>query len=392
MKSRIPLLFLAACAGRSIHGGLATEPAPIAGGVEDLDSTTFEGEASMPDSGDFAMVSEADGTVYNLLGQAVEGPGAQERTQLGMAPGMTAFWFAWSVHHPGAQLWPEGVVNPGEEILASEECGVPCEELITGCSGGTDCIPSIDEPVWTTPSDSAQLGYLSGSDRVLGLYLPDGTARAYPLDALWTHEVVNDELQAGKMTVSYCPLTGSGIALDAVQGGVEMEFGVSGLLYNSNLVLYDRTTDSLYGQMRQVGVHGQNHGLELATQGVIDTTWDRWLDLVPHTLVLSEDVGVSPYPYGDYREDHEDTFILTNPAPDPSYPGKSYAIGLLAGGETKIWPFEALREEIGSRGVLNDELGGVPVVLAFDLSDDTAVIYGREVEGEAQRFALRDEG
>lgn len=378
MRGAILGVMMVAACGIQVEGPPATDPAPRLQGANGEGSSAVQGELYTP-VGDDLSFDAADGTRFNLLGQAFEGPHAG--TQLGRLPGMTAFWFAWSSHHPGARVWPDGTNLAGDTILSNAECGVPCEEMITGCRGGKDCIPSIDRPVWVKQGDVDQLGYLTDDDRVLGL-THGGGARAYPLDALWTHEIVNDTWDGWEFSLTYCPLTGSGIVVDGLRSGDSMRFGVSGRLFNSNLVLYDRSTDSLYGQMRQVGVFGDHVHDELRTTGVIDTTWGTWRRMFPETEVLSERVGIAGYPYGDYRTDHTDTFIVNTPRPAATYPLKSYAIGVVLGGETVIYPFDELAK-VGPMGTVSDEIGGVPVVVAFDLRSQTAAIYDRRIDGEA---------
>ena len=373
------IVVLVGCAAREA----AMEDAAFNPGQTAFESSTYDGSAFVP-AGDDLVFSDGE-TSYNLIGQAFEGPGADTQTQLGMVNGMTGFWFAWSVHHPGARIWNNGINNPSASIVGNSECGVPCDEIRRGCGGGLDCIPSIDSPDWTTADDTARLRYLTDDDRILGLY--NGVAaRAYPLDALWTHEIVNDNWAGWEFAVTYCPLTGSGILVDGVQGGVDMEFGVSGLLYNSNLVMYDRTTDSLYGQMRLVGISGERLGESLDTRGVLDTTWGQWREMFPDTEVLSDRNGISGYPYGDFREDDDDTFIVTNPPVDGAYRGKMYTLGVTVGGETVLYPFDELREAVGEVGIVQDEIGGEPVVLAFDLRTDTAALFSRRVGDTVAEF------
>lgn len=361
--------------------------APGNPGVTGADSTTYEGATFVPAAGDLSFVDVASGSRFNLMGQAYEGPLAEDAVQLRILPAMTAFWFAWSVHYPGARVWPDAVNNAGHTIESGPGCGVPCDELIQGCFGGRDCIPSNDEPHWTTAGDTPRLGYLADDDRVLGLY--DGVnARAYPLDALWTHEIVNDGIADRTFSVTYCPLTGSGILVEGVQDGTPMRFGVSGLLYNSNLVLYDRTTDSLYGQMRQVGFKGDNLGLPLATAPVVDTTWGTWRAMFPDTAVLSDRNGISGYPYGDYRTDDADTFMRTNPPPDPRYAAKDYAIGVTVGDETVIYAFPEIEARVGKVGIVTDTVGDEPVVLAYDGRSQTAVVFSARIAGEPATFEV----
>ncbi|MEN0065461.1 MAG: DUF3179 domain-containing (seleno)protein [Myxococcota bacterium] len=357
--------------------------APANPGVGIVESVTYEGAPFVPGADDLAF-TDTTGSSFNLAGQAFEGPLADGNVQLAVLPAITAFWFAWSTHHPGARVYNQGINNPNDPLVATEGCGVPCNEIALACSG-RDCIPSIDNPDWRTPDDTRQLAYLTPDDRVLGI-ARGGAARAYPLDTLWTHEIVNDTWGDWSFSVTYCPLTGSGVLVDGVQDGNPMRFGVSGNLYNSNLVMYDRTTETLYGQMRLVGFAGPRLGEPLAAAGLIDTTWGEWFKLYPQTEVLGQR-HASTYPYGDFREDDNDTFRQTNPRPDNFYPNKDYAIGLSSGGETVIWAFPELEATVGARGVIEDVVGELPVLVAYDNTGPTAVVFSRLHNGETLTFA-----
>ncbi|MBX2796446.1 MAG: DUF3179 domain-containing protein [Myxococcales bacterium] len=371
----------AACAGEAAPAG----PAPETLGVGLLQASTYRGEPFLPGPDDLWFEELATGTRFNLAGQAFEGPLAAERVQLTVLPAITAFWFAWSVHYPGAEVWKRRVNNAEHVIGTTGGCGVPCDEIISGCPGGRDCIRPIASAEWATAEQARAFATLTDDDRVLGI-ARNGLARAYPLDALWTHEVVNDTWGTWELSVTYCPLTGSGVLADAAQGPVHTRFGVSGNLWNSNLVLYDHATESQWVQMRLVGVTGPRQGASLATAGLVDTTWGTWRRLYPQTEVLAERYN-EPYPYGSYRERHGDTFRVTNPPPDPLYPNKSYAIGLTAGGHTKIWAFAELYQRLeGDRGIVEDWVGDLPVLVAFDGAGPTAVVLSRLRDGQELRF------
>jgi len=359
----------------------ATDPAPTNPGVTAMESGQW---STSPQGTTVVFVETSTDSGFNLAGQALDGALYDDQVWLGQLPAMTAFWFAWSTHFPGARVWDVGINNEGEAILANDQCGVPCDQMISACFGGKDCIPSVDDPQWTDSDDLDQIGYLSPDDRVLGLMSPLG-ARAYPLDALWRHEIVNDTFVGWTFSVTYCPLTGSGILVEGEQSGDNLRFGVSGRLFNSNLIFYDRTTQSLYGQMRQVGFQGDHLGLALRNHAMMNTTWSTWVELFPDTEVLSDQVGVSTYSYGEYRTDDSDIFMTNHPSPDPLYPNKSMAIGVTVNEETVIYPLEELAR-LGEAGVVEDEIGGLPVLVVFDGYTDTAMIYSRRVGGHELHF------
>jgi hypothetical protein len=108
-----------------------------------------------------------------------------------------------------------------------------------------DGIPSIDSPLFVAASEAS---FLDPEDRVLGI-TQGGKSKAYPVKILNWHEIVNDWLNQQPVVVTYCPLCGSGIAFSAMVGGRRLSFGVSGLLYNSDVLLYDRQTGSLWSQI-----------------------------------------------------------------------------------------------------------------------------------------------
>ncbi len=167
-------------------------------------------------------------------------------------------------------------------------------------SGGPskDGIPSIDEPEFWSADRGDE--YLDPGDRVIGVYR-NGEARAYPQRILVWHEIVNDTIGGDNVAVTYCPLTGT--ALGFKRG--ETELGVSGRLVNSNLIMFDRDTESFWPQILGAAINGRHkrHGLEEFR--VFWTTWEQWRERHPQTEVLTTDTGyVRNYrhdPYGEYN-------------------------------------------------------------------------------------------
>ncbi|MFB6256900.1 MAG: DUF3179 domain-containing protein [Haloplanus sp.] len=165
-------------------------------------------------------------------------------------------------------------------------------------SGGVpkDGIPSVDDPT-VVGADAAT--FLRDDDVVFGV-VADETARAYPQKILVHHEVVNDRLGGTPVSVTYCPLTGTILGFE--RG--ETTFGVSGDLVNSNLIMYDRETDSRWPQVLATAIDGPLAGRALREFDLVWTSWGRWRRRHPDTEVLSEDTGyVRNYgvdPYGSY--------------------------------------------------------------------------------------------
>jgi hypothetical protein len=180
---------------------------------------------------------------------------------------------------------------------------VPMEELrqaVLSGGPGKDGIPSIDEPTFTSASEAPGL---LGPDSIVFGVARNGVVKAYPQYVLVWHEIANDTLGDLPVSVTYCPLTGT------TQGFYrgETTFGVSGNLVNSNLVVYDRGTDSRWPQMLATAISGSLAGRSLREFPLTWTTWGRWKREHPETQVLTEETGyVRDYgrdPYGSYAAD-----------------------------------------------------------------------------------------
>ena len=165
-------------------------------------------------------------------------------------------------------------------------------------SGGVpkDGIPAIDDPTFADRAPDL----LAPDDPVFGV-TRDGEAKAYPQYILVHHEIVNDVVGGENVAVTYCPLTGTAQGFE--RGSVE--FGVSGKLLNSNLVMYDRHGDSRWPQMLATAISGPMAGATLREFQLLWTTWGRWRRAHPDTAILTEDTGyVRRYgndPYGEYN-------------------------------------------------------------------------------------------
>lgn len=236
-----------------------------------------------------------------------------------------------------------------------------------------DGIPAIDRPKFVIPVRSR----LKADDRVLGLS-HKGVARAYPVRILNWHEIVNDRIAGDPVAVTYCPLCGTGMAFDARVGDAatarELSFGVSGLLFNSDVLLYDRGTDSLWSQLRQQAISGPLKGTLLKALPLEHTTWDDWRRRYPRTEVLSFDTGVArDYgrdPYAGYDTVNRLMFDVQHR--DERVGPKEWVLGLSVGSARKAYPLRALAARIGETGVLEDRVGGQAVRIRYDARNRTA--------------------
>ncbi len=199
-----------------------------------------------------------------------------------------------------------GANGNGSGNNSTDEWLIPSNEIFDG-GPGKDGIPSIDNPQFVSAADGD--AYLLPTDLVIG-FLEDGVARAYPHRILDWHEIVNDQVNTTSIAVTYCPLTGtaSGWNRSTTENPNPTTFGVSGLLYNTNLIPYDRRSDSHWSQMRLQCVQGLRQGELADLHMIVESTWKTWKELYPDTEVLSTNTGFSRnynvYPYGDYRSNN----------------------------------------------------------------------------------------
>jgi hypothetical protein len=234
-----------------------------------------------------------------------------------------------------------------------------------------DGIPAIDSPYFMTVNDVAK-NSLSDIDRVLGLVV-NGIAKAYPIAILNYHEIVNDYFADKAVVITYCPLCGTGVAYSSEIKGKKTTFGVSGLLYNSDVLLYDRETESLWSQLLSKAISGQYKGIELEMLPLQQTTWQLWKKEHPKTLVLSQKTGFNrnygQSPYGDYNSNRTLYFPVTSL--NKRYHPKEYVIGLKILEQTKVYPFAELSQLTSP---YQDNFAGKSITIIFDATHRTGKI------------------
>lgn len=235
-----------------------------------------------------------------------------------------------------------------------------------------DGIPAIDKPQFES---AAQAGWLKPDDRVLGIW-HNGIARAYPIAILNWHEIVNDRFDDQPVVVTYCPLCGSGVVYRSEVGGRALNFGVSGLLYNSDVLLYDRQTDSLWSQLHHRAITGPMKGKVLTPLAASHSRWQDWLARYPESQVLSRETGTerdySRNPYGDY----DDSALLYFPVEfmSQAYHPKERVIGVELNGVTRAYPFSELARR-GEQGEFNDTFAGTELRIVYDAVARDAQVY-----------------
>lgn len=246
---------------------------------------------------------------------------------------------------------------------------IPVNEILSG-GPPRDGIPSIDKPAFLNADD---VNYLKDKDRILGIVVGEKgkeEARAYPIRILNWHEIVNDEISGKAVAVTYCPLCGSGIVYAADFEGKAHKFGVSGLLYNSDVLLFDRQTETLWSQILSKGVSGKWVNKKLDVIQSAHTSWASWKEQYPKTKVLSNKTGFdrdySRSPYGSYDKDVGTYFPVAFKS--KRYHPKERVLGVTINDKQKVYPFAELSKYFADskETKLSDTFEGQALTLEFD--------------------------
>ena len=251
-------------------------------------------------------------------------------------------------------------------------------------SGGPpkDGIPSIDNPKFVSVEEADE--WIENNELVLAI-IYKGVKRVYPLQIMVWHEIVNDKIAGDPILITYCPLCGSGIAYERRVDGEEVEFGTSGKLYNSNLVMYDRKTDSYWTQIDGLAVVGELTGRRLTPVSIDTVVWRDWKKEHPDSEVLSQDTGFSRAygtdPYGSY---YEDSFLLfpVEERDDRIHP-KTVIFGIEVNGIYKAYKEDDLKE----LKTIEDTVGGVKIGLE---RDDAGIVKITNLETGEEIVKERD--
>ncbi len=238
---------------------------------------------------------------------------------------------------------------------------VPIEEIIPG-GPPPDGIPAIDRPAFVTPADAAR--WLKPKEPVLAVTV-NGDARAYPLQILVWHEIVNDVVGGVPVAVTYCPLCNSGLVFDRTVEGAVLDFGTSGMLYRSDLVMYDRQSHSLWAQMEGRAIVGDRAGTRLAMRPANTIAFEDWRAAHPAGRVLSRETGhrrrYGINPYESYDQPDLGPFLFSGRL-DPRRPPKERVVGLSLGEIRRAYPFPVLERQ----RVVQETVAGEPVVIFYE--------------------------
>jgi hypothetical protein len=234
---------------------------------------------------------------------------------------------------------------------------VDIEEIFSG-GPPPDGIPAIDEPLFLAVED---VEFLEDEEPVVAVEL-DGEARAYPLQIMTWHEIVNDTIAGVPVTVTYCPLCNTAIAYERELGDRILDFGTSGELYRSALVMYDRQTESLWSHFTADGIAGVLAGERLDTFPAPIVSWESFRDAHPDGLVLSRETGHSRdygrNPYPGYDDVDNPPFLFEGEV-DGRLAAKERVVGIEIDGEAVAVGLDALADA----GVVEVDVAGDTLVV-----------------------------
>ncbi|MDQ3691358.1 MAG: DUF3179 domain-containing protein [Chloroflexota bacterium] len=281
---------------------------------------------------------------------------------------------------------------------------VPLDEFLSG-GPGKGGIPAIDKPEF---AEIASIDWLDDQEPVIMLGIDDEW-RAYPIQILIWHEIVNDTIAGMPVTVTFCPLCHTAVVFDRSVDGQVLDFGVSGNLRHSDLVMYDRQTESWWQQATGRGIVGEFSGTALELLASQLVSWAQFKELHPDGLVLTRNTGHSrdygANPYAGYDRADSDPFLLEDRTLiDGRLNPKVRIVGIVVDGEEVAYPLPDLAEAT----VVNDDVGDEPIGLfwspgtASGLGDATvaggelvgsAVVYSRTApDGTTLQFEQAGEG
>lgn len=267
-------------------------------------------------------------------------------------------------------------------------------------SGGPppDGIPAIDNPKF----ESFEAGdEWLGPEWAVMAYEHEGDARAYPLAILIWHEIANDTVGGQPVAITFCPLCNSTIVFNRIApDGQELTFGTTGNLRFSDLVMYDRQTESWWQQITGEAIVGHYTGAQLEFLPSQIMAWQDFKSEYPDGQVLSRDTGnprsYGRNPYGGYDEPDNRPFLFQGTT-DDRLPPIERVVGIEMDGEAVAYPFSHLQEA----RVVNDQVAGQPIVVfwqpgvkssldAGDMADSrdigSAAVYGRQAEDQVLTF------
>ncbi len=286
------------------------------------------------------------------------------------------FALAASTAHASPEFWKFEWPNTDFETTTVENW----TEIMSG-GPSKDGIPAIDDPQFIDIGDEADI---DRREPVITVALEGERARAYPIRYLMWHEIVNDQIGDTPVTVTFCPLCNSGITFDRRVNGQVLSFGVSGKLRNSDMVMYDRQTESWWQQAVGTGIVGEMTGVELTTLPTWMEGWDQFKDAHPDGLVMARPPYLRRYgqnPYYKYDSSPR-PFLYNGENPPHDIPPVARVVRV----GDRAWPLTRLADEevIEEAGVSLSWQSGQASALDhanFAISKEVGSVRVRDTEG-----------
>lgn len=211
---------------------------------------------------------------------------------------------------------------------------------LPGASSG----PATKAIVHPRLMSSQQAASLPASERVLAVSIGKA-ARAYPLSVLNRHQVIDDTVGGEPLAVTFCPLTQSAAVFKRTVDGKPTEFEVSDELYQSNLVLSDAATRSLWSQVEGAAIKGPMAGRHLEVVPCVVTQWGLWKKFHPTSAIIDGLGANSPNPFAKYEKSPGPAFPVSHL--DRRLPAKTMVLGIRSGNESRVFPFSSLAQSRG---------------------------------------------
>lgn len=277
---------------------------------------------------------------------------------------------------------------------------VDTSEVISG-GPSPDGIPPIDDPKFVTVEEADE--WLDPREPVVWLGIDDDV-RAYPVQVLMWHEIVNDTVGGTPVTVTYCPLCNTAVSFVRVVDGEETTFGTSGRLYNSALVMYDRATESLWSHFNGKAIVGVVTGEQLEMISSPLVAWSDFSEEHPDAQVLDRertgyDRDYGRNPYTNYDDPDGEPFLFRGDVDDRAR-AQQRVVGVEIGDEARAWSLDAVSG--GEAKATNASLGEERIVIFWRAGQATALgsaeisegrdvgsvaVYRAEIDGRALSFA-----
>ena len=277
--------------------------------------------------------------------------------------------------------WDAGAQYGGDWRTDFSKHVVPLEEIVSG-GPSKDGIPAIDNPKFISVREANR--WLKDREPVVVVDI-EGEVRAYPLQILMWHEIVNDVVGRVPVTVTFCPLCNTALAFDRRFDGKVLDFGTTGRLRHSDLVMYDRQTETWWQQATGRGLVGEYAGERLTFIPSPLVSWRTFKDAHPEGRVLSRDTGHNrsygnnPYVRYDEAESAPIRRFFSGKI-DSRLPAKERIVALWSDRESRAYPFSSLSE----KRVINDEFDGQSIVVLWtpgtaSALDSREIAEGRDV-------------